>query len=494
MKHFLGSVVLSLMLLFPAAASANTFFISPAGVDTNAGTSESTPVKTFARAFSLMKASDELVLLDGVYSTSTGIINWQGPSGSAQIPSGTATKPTWVHAKTPGAVTVNGQLFLGRSTRKDSYILIEGIKFDATSAAAVAFYNTSFITIRNSAFHSTVNDGGAVFDVGTNDHDAGNTDNLIEDVWIWGKARMIAANYRADRNIWRRVVIRGDGCSSSACNGSGNPNVGITVYDSQRVRQENVIVMDRVLQGSGNQYGDFAVAQHTDNLPGGLNEWLGTISLNAPDVGYYFEPDQQTLSPANTLRHVLAWNSKEDGISLARSGVDIVENATLKPRNATALYMSGLMTGSYAKFILALAGGITAPSGTVTNVSTGDPAMKYPVISSLGATILNQYGTTVPLWPWPNEDRIKADMCVGVTRGFCADTSLTHYIFNQMGNGSPYDGTPTPPPVEPPPPPPPVDPPTDPEPPPPTPTPPPSLSCVSMTLEIVNNLIKALCK
>jgi hypothetical protein len=42
------------------------------------------------------------------------------------------------------------------------------------------------------------------------------------------------------------------------------------------------------------------------------------------------------------------------------------------------------------------------------------------------------------LWPWPNEARLKVEMCAGVTRGFCSDSSLTHYIWNYLGNGSPF--------------------------------------------------------
>jgi hypothetical protein len=48
--------------------------------------------------------------------------------------------------------------------------------------------------------------------------------------------------------------------------------------------------------------------------------------------------------------------------------------------------------------------------------------------------------TGTSLWPWPNEARIKQEMCAnaGITRGFCADTtSLTHYIWNYLGNGCP---------------------------------------------------------
>jgi hypothetical protein len=39
--------------------------------------------------------------------------------------------------------------------------------------------------------------------------------------------------------------------------------------------------------------------------------------------------------------------------------------------------------------------------------------------------------------PWPNEARIKTEMCAGVTRGFCSATSLTDYIWGYLGNPAP---------------------------------------------------------
>ena len=58
--------------------------------------------------------------------------------------------------------------------------------------------------------------------------------------------------------------MRGDGCGTSGCSGSGNPNVGITIYDSADVSFQNVLVLDRVLSGSDSPYADFACAQHTN--------------------------------------------------------------------------------------------------------------------------------------------------------------------------------------------------------------------------------------
>jgi hypothetical protein len=455
MKKKLAKVMIAVLLgtifgIQPVSVrAATTYYISPSGSDSNNGTSSSAPFKTFAKAFGVLPAGGELILLDGTYTSSAnGAIHWDTSlygNASAQIPSGiSTTQMTYVHALNPGNVKIMSGLFMGRSSRKDSFIRIEGITFDAGSITdGGALYNTSFIIIRNCGFHSTSKDGGNVFGAGTNDGDWGNTDNLFEDIWVWGQNRIIVGNYRADRNTWRRVVLRGDGCSSSACAGSGNPNVGITVYDSAHVTLENIIVIDRILVGSGNNYGDFAVAQHTPGLPGGDNVWLGDISINSPDVGFYFEPDQQTITPAETLKNVVVLNSTEDAISVARSGQVIIENATLKPKNDIAIYFGdGLASGSYAKTILMLAGSLGSQV-TASGVSTSDPDMLYPIQSALGATVMYRYAdrtlTSQGLWPWPNEARIKKEMCTdaGVTRGFCGSTSLTKYVWEYLGNACP---------------------------------------------------------
>jgi hypothetical protein len=69
--------------------------------------------------------------------------------------------------------------------------------------------------------------------------------------------------------------------------------------------------------------------------------------------------------------------------------------------------------------------------------------------ADIGANILYRYGpdgsrhgdaehnslSSVPLWPWPNEERIKKEMCEdsNVRRGFCQSESLTRYIWEYLG-------------------------------------------------------------
>ncbi|MEP7155924.1 MAG: hypothetical protein ABI905_09125 [Betaproteobacteria bacterium] len=470
-------------------ATGTTWFISPAGNDSKPGRSAETAMKSFARAFSRMAAGDELVLLNGTYSVEngTGIIHYQG-NKAAQPPSGKSpTQRTVIRADQPGSAIVKGTLFLGRSARKDSYLRIQGITFDGGGS----LFNTSYVYIKDCGFHGS-------FGIGTNDHHEGNSYNLIEDVWIWASGqRIIAINYRSHFNVWRRVLVRGDGCGQRECQGSGNPNVGITVYDSNNVSFQNVMVVDRLLLAGDSPYADFAVAQHTPEPRYylGKNEWLGTISLNSPDNGYYMEPDRgQTLDPTIKISNAIAWNSAGSGFNLDREGThDLLENLTASAggdgiRVAPALADK---SGQLRNSLVVRAGrfGVNSafPSSYMSIYGSTDqavnrkqapcerscfftnprsdgqpPSLRFLLrveegsfLSArgengkpIGAVIMRRYGrdgayfneagyntlTPDPLWPWANEERIKREMCADTRRGFCASQSLTHYLWSQLGN------------------------------------------------------------
>jgi len=495
----LSRLIARLALACAAAAAlpcaAATFYISPEGNDHHDGSTRDKPLRSFARAFTAMRGGDTLVLLNGEYSqaTGTGGITYQG-RGSAQPPSGLGPdKPTRIEAAEPGKAILREPLLIGRSFRKDSHIVLRGL----TVLAQSALYNTSHVTVKECGF-------GGGFGIGTNDHHQGNTDNLVEDVWIWAEGqRIIAINYRSHRNVWRRVVVRGDGCGTAKCQGSGNPNVGFTVYDSHDVSVQNVIVVDRVLMPTDSPYSDFAIASHTGGqYTFGRNEWLGTLSLNAPDIAYYMEPDHNTIEvPTIRISNAIAWNATMGGFNLARAGKgNVVENITSHVKGGDAVRVAPelgpegvlrnvLVLGSgryginsaYAPRQVAVRGqwlmgtyNQTRPQGELNVDPVASGALRHPLRiearsplkgkgvegADIGANMLLRYGTDgtrfgepgynaptrQPLWPWPNEERIKAEMCKTTERGFCSPgrrldgkgpVTLTSYIWESMGRPMP---------------------------------------------------------
>ena len=496
-------------LLWTFSAEAMTYYISPSGSDANSGASESSPFKSFAKAFGKMASGDELVLLDGTYGEAqgTGYINYSG-TNSGQIPSGISSAYTYVHAKNPGNTKIMGSLFVGRSTRKDQFIRIEGITFEGNGGHSL--YNTDHIIIKNSGFHDTSNNE-AVLGIGSNDGDWGNTYVLIEDSWIWGNDRVTLIVYRSDHVVIRRVVTRNDGCNGGYCNSnSGNYMVGTTIYNSHHVSFQNVMAIDNIPgQGFGGA-GDFYMAYHNNFIyPWHTNEWLGTISLNTQlSAAYGFDSDNITSSvqPMATYKNIVAWNDPNPfnaqincGSGCARQDV-IIDGATLKASNGNT--GDGLRIGptmgagnNVAKNIIVTGNGrygmnsVTLPSyvdasgswsqGTynqttcsvgcktsnpltdgsikyITRIEAGSPLKGTGTTGAdYGANVVNRYGaagafyddpdfnalTNVPLWPWPNEDRIKKEMCTdsGVTRGFCGAQTLTRYIWEAAGNPIPAE-------------------------------------------------------
>lgn len=467
--------LLVFILCFICRAWAATYYISPSGNDSTGDGSTGTPWKTFNKCFGEMSAGDTLILKDGTYSEAagTGYISYLG-TGSAQAPSGSSTSVmTIVQAENEGSVTVdggsNGGLFVGRSTAKHSYVKFQGITF----LGGGQLYNTSYVYLKNCGFYSDNESGGAVFTVGTSDHANGNTYNLIEDCWIWGQERLIAINYRADYTVWRRVIIRGDGGSSASMTGSGNPNVGLSIYDSANVSAQNVIIVDRIL-GSGYPYADFATAQHTDgSYLLGPNEWLGCMSLDGPDTGFYFEADYSNANTV-TMRNCVSWSpaslglnisspswteQKQDNIDVQNMtigytgdvGCRIRDNDTgggiLKNCVVTNAGTYGISTTDITRSYCDVYGSGTAAyysDGAGTGDKSTDPendgtpaSLQYICRiesgsaldgtgdggADFGANIVYKYGTdgafhgdsgyntlsANALWPWPNESRIRSD-------------------------------------------------------------------------------------
>lgn len=434
-------------------------------------------------------------------ATGTGAINHVGTGASNEIPNGTSGNFTEICSVNPGGAVIDGtggyngySIFVGRLTRHDSYIKFRGMKCLTT----VALYNCERIYVKDVGakfgFSIGTNDTSGGVTVPS-------SYNLIEDCWAWGggaSLRLASSNYQSHNNVWRRVVIRKDGGGPT---GGGNPNVVFTVYNSKHCSIQNVFSVDRVLGGE-EPYGDFATAQHDGVAPDlanfyfGDNEWLGCASINSEDEAFAFEADNvESAMVTWRMRNCVAYPG---GFNMNAGSGTSTTYANCDVQNITALGMQirlkdlpvasilknsivansplwgvnggGLLTASYVDRYNNTNGdtGTTVTNGSTFDPLSGSPAsLLYPFRietgssakgagesgADLGATIIKRYGqsglfygdsgyntlSSDDLWPYPNEARIKADMAADSTRGFCAaGESLTHYLWNQMGNGSPY--------------------------------------------------------
>ena len=484
-----------------------------------------------------MQPGDELILLPGTYSqeNGTGILRSFDNKGknlvnSAAIISGlNRDNLTLVKASEPGtAIIVDHKIKpiqFGTKTRKDRYIKLEGVKV----VGGLALYNTEYITVKSTGINGNLS-------IGANDHHQGNSYNLIEDVWVWSNnLRTVGINYRSHFNVWRRVVLRSDGCDKKGCEGApkADPSIGITVYDSHDVSMQNIIVIDRKLRADV-PYGDFATAQHTKKsdiaygkIDGssyflGHNEWLGAMSINSQDSALHFEADN-VLKTDKLIWHIkdfVVVGNSIGGINIgntpynyrdANKPKSLVENTSVflasTRKNASAIRVSPQQTSVTVKNSITVGATRTGynirgsrvensvgfnPGSTEGEFDTNgcegvckklknSPMHKgeilYPTkvekMSSflasynelkIGAEVLNRYGldgttfsdlgynklTQTPIWPWPNEKRIKKEMCIdaNIERGFCSkgkqmnelsQITLTSYIWEFFGNPMPEE-------------------------------------------------------
>ncbi len=465
-----------------------TYYLSPSGSDSHAITqaqASSTPWKTFSRAFGVMAAADKLILLDGIYSVAngTGCIGYNG-DGSAVPSNGTSTSAmTTIIAQNIGKAIISGlggtngyPIFLGTTSEKKSHIKIEGVRL----IGGVHLYNADYCYLKN------IGSNGSIL-MGSNDHTYNCDYNLVEDCWIWAYGiRVLGSTYEGRYNVWRRVVLRGDGYSRAQY------SPGITSYNSQYTLFQNVIVVDRTLSPDY-KYGDFCTAQHTgtaNNYKLIGNEWHGCMSVNGIDQGFHFEADSQS-APSHLIKNCLVLHDTDESIAgMNIAGVEpVVENCTIIQRNkytVTPFTFSGStaptlrnmiisgdsgydgISGSGASFYIDLFGtfdrDVYRNSSCSTGCLTSNPendgsptSLLYPVrvesgsalsgtgynSKDYGATILKKHGTTGAfygepgyntltsddLWPWPNEDLIKSQMSEEYNasatekRGFCTGTS-----------------------------------------------------------------------
>lgn len=227
----------------------------------------------------------------------------------------------------------------------------------------------------------------------------------------------------------------------------------MTIYDSSDVSFQNVLVLDRVLSGTDSPYADFACAQHTSGAYlWGRNEWLGVISLNAPDQALYCEPDN-VLPGVQSARIVdsLFWNG--GGVNLARQGRYAVDGVTITNRGGDGLRVAPELGGSGSTVTRVTVGG-TGRYGINSAVAPSQCNVTGSWQSAYNQTACAGAGTAAPVWtlpqrygvdgtrygdagvnspqgallPWPNDARIRAEMCVGTSRGFCSAPSVSGYL------------------------------------------------------------------
>ncbi len=112
-------------------APAMTYFLSPSGVDSNAGTSASSPWKTFNFAVPQLQPGDTLILMDGTYTKSvTGHLSIVGKNGSS-------SQPITIRAQNQRLAHLDGDgVTVTMRIDNSSYLVFDGLQVSSQDNAS----------------------------------------------------------------------------------------------------------------------------------------------------------------------------------------------------------------------------------------------------------------------------------------------------------------------------------------------------------------------
>lgn len=480
LAHFRRFLLWLALIAAISATTAATYYVDPAMPNDTGNGSRGHPKKFLTSGMALMAATggDSLVLAAGTYSGTLDSIS----------------RNTRLHYGKPGAynvikAAVDGSVVLTREFSlplTSAYLQFEGLKWDSAFSKSVVGHHLKFLRC---AFRGGPATGNAIsLGIGTNDQTPGAQYVLIEDSWVYGPGgRYKIIVYNAESVVLRRVVVRHD--AGWAYDGQ-NPQGGITIYNSKDVHLQNGLVIDSDLSYPGWGAGIYIV-KNTDPIT--LQSHTGTrvrgsIMLNINGAAMGFDGLGKVLD--SRIQDSVIWGATA-GIYLNNGdhsvtvrgltvgsltkiafGLYAGSGASLDVRN-TIIYSSNLPFGRNAGTLIHQYNNCNANKNN--NCGTQGETAYSPLSNGLkflprieamsilrgageggqqvGATVTNRIGVSnsifgdpgfdtlsrEPLWPWPNEDRLKGDLCAnGIVRGMCRHTlSLTDYVWTYLGTPTP---------------------------------------------------------
>jgi hypothetical protein len=445
------------------ADAQSTYYLSTSGSDSNscaASKGSSAPKKTISSAAGCLAAGDTLVLGPGTYAGSSNAIGL--------LPSGSAGKYVTIQAETDGTVILTATVSVS-----GAYQTFAGLRFVNTDGEKAIDGN--HLRFLRCAFVGGAASGN-VINLGV-----GGSYNLLEDCWVYGSGgRYKVLVYRANHIVLRRVVVRDD--AGWTVNAS-DPEAGIAVYESSSVSLQNCIAIDFDLNTYASTYtGPYYLTGHGGNPSSSNCEYLGNLALNYKGGGLYVDTDDGGTNL--TIRDMVFYKG-EVGLAASNTSIPMtVQRLTVGSQGSNQGVVNWSRSSMAVSDSVIFDTGASAEGASVSYTNTYNPAdlsgtgithlnprtnglLYLPRIESgsalksggasngqRGAQVVSRIGTSgtvhgesgynsdtgAALWPWPNEARIKQEMCTdaGVTRGFCSASSLTYYVMNQLGNGSPY--------------------------------------------------------
>jgi hypothetical protein len=478
-----------------------TYYISPTGSDITGNGSPNNPWATFSKGISSISGGDTLIAKSGIYKgNSNRIVN---------PPSGSAKAYTKIQAEADWGVTISGTTQTTCQIDKShNYIEVRGLKFKNPFVNKCIIYGNYIKVIRCASDGAPGN--GSSFS-------GGGSYNLFEECYAWGQGRYPIRTCKPGQYIiFRRCVVRWDysntdepqSCFANydcpnvyfqnciAIDGVDNRGQDVeydglkgffTPNGANETHYEGCISLN--MEGTGFFIEDSPVSNVTLT---NCVAWASKNHVNAGTDGYPPRAfyGRQGDGPL-TINHCTFGGSDWTG-----NGVSVrsdLNNSTIK--NSILANFTALSSDAYAESDFDTSdyndyygnagrrnrkGRIGAHSFTINPFAK---SLKYLLRienkshldgrandgGDIGATILKKIGvsgtlygeagwntvTDENLWPFPNEDEMRADMRAFYAapgeaytgspemrgdRGFCADgQTLTKYIWEYLGNTIPAE-------------------------------------------------------
>jgi hypothetical protein len=277
---------------------AATYFISPAGNNSNAGNSVAQPWLSFQYAFSRINCGDTLTLLSGSYTpVNTGLPNINGRLCPAASPlTLRAQNERQAHIHNDGTST---SLVIVNS----SYIVIEGLQLSSadnpsvsTDGQAAASYNSSNVIFRRNLFHHNNRYCNChLLDIQNSHH------VLVEENEAYYFHRHAFPSTAVHDSAFRRNYCNSRGYGAIPAgrfNGRGGPGGDdcVVFYPAYNTIAENNICDGDMLK--------CIELEASGEVPADNNQFLGNISLNGYlGLGVRARGDTNETQPHNiTLR------------------------------------------------------------------------------------------------------------------------------------------------------------------------------------------------
>lgn len=406
---------------FNGLTYSSTKYVSTTGSNGNNGNSLGAAYASVDYAVSQISANGLILVDDGTYNVGTS--GWLNSTTANAPPNGTGANYTVIRAINPGAVTISqtSQSYYGSLLRltNSQRIWIDGFNFshDAAHEDEAIFHLPDFSRITRCMFRRRQSGTyGATIYLGRG--------SLMQDCAAYGAGRYLfytgsgSGDSVAGTNVFRRVVGRMDWALATqpvatfAHYGSDNGSW----VDSKETLFANCLAIDGPATENQATYGfkwaSFYNPKHQRDL-----RYRGCIALNDGADLASFRSDN-IGSPTLSAYDCAIWDNDNNTQSGQSPNGFHRQNGTFTIDHCTG----GLILGSDTSGTTNLSSNNHRFSDSMTNILQRVGGNGAEILYCHG-TFLTHWGetgfdtvTTVPLWPWPYESRIKAWMDTQISR------------------------------------------------------------------------------